>query len=405
MTATLQDIVVLDLSRVLAGPWSTQNLADLGADVIKVERPGAGDDTRHWGPPFATDRNGAKGDAAYFFCANRGKRSLTLDFTVEQGRAVLLELVKKADILVENYKVGGLKKYGLDYETLSQVNPALIYCSITGFGQTGPYAARPGYDALIQAMGGLMSVTGEPDSVPGGGPQKVGVAVVDIFTGLYATSAILAALYHRTKTGKGQHIDVALLDVQVATLANQAANFLIGGQVPGRLGSAHPSIVPYQPFSCADGHIMVAIGNDTQFSNLCLAAGCPQLADDARYSTNAARVQNRAELVSLLQASFSLKTIDEWCALATEHGFPCGPINTVDRVFDNEQVLARQMQVSVDSQRYGTVNLVASPMRFSETPVQYDVAPPVLGEHTEQVLNGLGVDEQQIAELRKLGAI
>ena len=405
MTAALQDVVVLDLSRVLAGPWSTQNLADLGADVIKVERPVVGDDTRHWGPPFATDRNGAPGDAAYFFCTNRGKRSLTLDFTLEEGRAALLELVKKADILVENYKVGGLKKYGLDYETLSQLNPGLIYCSITGFGQTGPYAARPGYDALIQAMGGLMSITGEPDDVAGGGPQKVGVAVVDILTGLYATSAILAALYHRTKTGQGQHIDIALLDVQVATLANQASNFLVGGQVPGRLGSAHPSIVPYQPFACADGHVMLAIGNDTQFANLCRAAGCAELAGDARYSSNAARVQNRAQLVPLLQQRFLLKTIDQWCELATQHGFPCGPINTVDRVFDDAQVQARRMRVEVESERYGSVGLVASPMRFSQTPVQYDAAPPVLGEHTEQVLAGLGVDAERLDELRRLKAI
>jgi len=405
MTAALQDVVVLDLSRVLAGPWSTQNLADLGADVIKVERPDAGDDTRHWGPPFATDLDGRPGDAAYFFCANRGKRSLTLDFTVEQGRAVLLELVKKADILVENYKVGGLKKYGLDYETLSQINPNLIYCSITGFGQTGPYAARPGYDALIQAMGGLMSITGEPDEIPGGGPQKVGVAVVDILTGLYATSAILAALYHRTRTGQGQHIDIALLDVQVATLANQASNFLIGGQVPGRLGSAHPSIVPYQPFACVDGHIMLAIGNDTQFANLCRAAGCAELAGDPNYATNAARVRNRAQLVPLLQERLALKTIDQWCELAIQHGFPCGPINTVDRVFEDEQVQARQMRVDVDSAGYGSVGLVASPMRFSETPVRYDAAPPTLGEHTEAVLAELGVDAERLAELRDLKAI
>lgn len=405
MTAALQGVVVLDLSRVLAGPWSTQNLADLGADVIKVERPGQGDDTRHWGPPFAVDTQGRPGDAAYFFCANRGKRSLTLDFTVAEGRAVLLELVKKADILVENYKVGGLKKYGLDYETLVRINPRLIYCSITGFGQDGPYAARPGYDALIQAMGGLMSITGEPDDIPGGGPQKVGVAVVDILTGLYATSAILAALYSRTQTGQGQHIDIALLDVQVATLANQASNYLVGNQVPGRLGSAHPSIVPYQPFACADGHIMLAIGNDTQFANLCRAIGCMELATDERYASNAARVQHREQLIPVLQERLVHKTIDQWCKLAIEYGFPCGPINTVDRVFEDEQVKARQMHVEVDSDRYGSVGLVASPMRFSETPVQYQAAPPQLGEHTEQVLTELGIDAPRIANLKKLGAI
>lgn len=405
MTAALQDVVVLDLSRILAGPWSTQNLADLGADVIKVERPGAGDDTRSWGPPFATGVDGSEGDAAYFFCCNRGKRSLTLDFTVEQGRAVLLELVKKADILVENYKVGGLKKYGLDYETLAQVNPGLIYCSITGFGQTGPYATRPGYDALIQAMGGLMSITGEPDEMPGGGPQKVGVAVVDILTGLYATSAILAALYHRTRSGKGQHIDIALLDVQVAALANQAGNFLVAGQVPGRLGSAHPSIVPYQPFSCADGHVMLAIGNDTQFANFCQAAGCTELVGDPRYATNAARVKHRAELVPLLQERIQDKTIDQWCELATLNGFPCGPINTIDRVFDDEQIKARGVRVEVESSRYGAMSGVANPMRFSETPIHYDAPPPELGQHTEAVLAEVGVDSARLEELRALKAI
>ena len=405
MTAALQDIVVLDLSRILAGPWSTQNLADLGADVIKIERPGTGDDTRRWGPPFATDTEGVAGDAAYFFCCNRGKRSVTLDFTVEAGRAVLLELVKKADILVENYKVGGLKKHGLDYETLSQINPRLIYCSITGFGQTGPYATRPGYDALIQAMGGLMSITGEADEVAGGGPQKVGVAVVDILTGLYATSAILAALHHRARSGKGQHIDVSLLDVQVATLANQASNYLIGNQVPGRLGSAHPSIVPYQPFACIDGHVMLAIGNETQFANFCLAAGCPELAGDPRFNSNSQRVHNRDQLIPLLQERLQSKTIDQWCDLATAHGFPCGPINTVDRVFDDEHIKARGVRVDIDSARYGKVGTVASPMRFSDTPVTYASAPPELGQDTDAVLSELGLDAAKLAELRDQNAI
>ena len=273
MAGALDGIKIVDLSRVLAGPWSTQNLADLGADVIKVERPGVGDDTRSWGPPFVSRTEGNAQDAAYFFCANRNKRSLTLDFTTEKGRDILFKLIAQADVLIENYKVGGLKKYGLDYDSLSRINPRLIYCSITGFGQDGPYADRPGYDALVQAMGGLMSITGEPDDVPGGGPQKVGVAVVDILTGLYATNAILAALLHRAKSDQGQHIDIALLDVQVATLANQAGNYLLSGYVPQRMGSAHPSIVPYQPFACADGHVMLAIGNDSQFTALCRAAG------------------------------------------------------------------------------------------------------------------------------------
>ena len=405
MAAALQGVTVLDLSRILAGPWSTQNLADLGADVIKVERPGQGDDTRSWGPPFVQGVDEGVKDAAYYFCCNRGKRSVTLDFTVEQGRAVLLELVRKADVLVENYKVGGLKKYGLDYDSLSKINPGLIYCSITGFGQTGPYAERPGYDALVQAMGGLMSITGEPDSTPGGGPQKVGVAVVDVLTGLYATSAILAALYHRTQSGQGQHIDIALLDVQVAALANQASNYVLGGLVPQRIGSAHPSIVPYQPFACADGHVMLAIGNDTQFAAFCRAAGCEGLAQDERFRSNALRVQNREALIGLLHERMSLKTVDQWCQVAIESGFPCGPINTIDRVFADPQVQARSMRVSVPSRGYGDVDLVASPMRFSGTPISYDAGPPSLGQDTEAVLGELGLDAAAIAALRDAKAI
>jgi len=405
MSSALQGVTVLDLSRILAGPWSTQNLADLGADVIKVERPGQGDDTRSWGPPFVQGEQDGVKDAAYFFCCNRGKRSITLDFTVEEGRAVLLELVRKADVLVENYKVGGLRKYGLDYDTLSKINPRLVYCSITGFGQNGPYAERPGYDALVQAMGGLMSITGEPDSVPGGGPQKVGVAVVDVLTGLYATSAILAALLSRERTGQGQHIDIALLDVQVAALANQASNFVLAGQVPQRLGSAHPSIVPYQPFAVADGHVMLAIGNDTQFAAFCRAAGCPELADDERYRSNAQRVLNRQALLALLEPRMLAKTIDEWCVLGTANGFPCGPINTIDRVFDDPQVRARGMRVSVPSEAYGAVDLVASPMRFSATPIAYDSAPPSLGQHTEEVLAELGLDAGSVTRLREAKAI
>ena len=413
MAAALQGVTVLDLSRILAGPWSTQNLADLGADVIKVERPGAGDDTRGWGPPFVNREDAAQGattgpaarDAAYYFCANRGKRSVTLDFTKPEGREVLLKLVAKADVLVENYKVGGLKKYGLDYATLSKVNPSLVYCSITGFGHSGPYAERPGYDALIQAMGGLMSITGEPDGTPGGGPQKVGVAVVDILTALYATSAILAALYHRARTGEGQHIDVALLDVQVATLANQASNYLLGGMVPGRLGSAHPSIVPYQPFACADGYVMLAVGNDTQFASFCAAAGVAELAGDERFSTNAARVRHRAELVPLLQQHMLAKTIDEWCELGNQRGFPCGPINTVDRVFEDPQVQARGMRQQVQSPHYGAIDLVANPMKMSGTPMVEAIAPPALGVHTEEVLGELGFSADAVAALRGKGVV
>lgn len=405
MSGALEGITVLDLSRILAGPWSTQNLADLGADVIKVERPGVGDDTRSWGPPFVGNVDGTDRDAAYFFCANRNKRSLTLDFTGEAGRAVLHKLVAKADVLVENYKVGGLKKYGLDYATLSAINPQLIYCSITGFGQDGPYAERPGYDALIQAMGGLMSITGEPDSAPGGGPQKVGVAVVDILTGLYATNAILAALYHRTRTGQGQAIDIALLDVQVAALANQAGNYLLAGQVPARMGSAHPTIVPYQPFACADGHVMLAIGNDRQFAGFCHAAGSADLASDARFSSNAARVQNRSELLALIEPLMLLRTIDEWCQCAEQAGFPCGPINTIDRVFADPQVQSRGMQVRMTSSAYGDLDLVGSPMRLSRTPVTYRHAPPALGADTDAILQESGLSPDELAVLRKSSTI
>ena len=405
VTAALDGVVVLDLSRVLAGPWATQNLADLGAEVIKVERPEHGDDTRRWGPPFVSHKSTNDQDAAYFFCCNRGKKSVTIDFTIPQGRDVLLQLVKKADVLVENFKTGGLARYGLDYESLSKVNPRLIYCSITGFGQTGPEASRPGYDALIQAMGGLMSITGESDAVPGGGPQKVGVALIDVLTGVYATSAILAALYQRERTGEGQSIDMALLDVQVAALANQASSYLLGGDVPQRIGSGHPSIVPYQPFVCADGHIMLAIGNDGQFVNFCQAAGCASLADDERFKTNPLRVQNRDALVAILESYTKQRTIDEWRELGIQYGFPCGPINTIDRVFEEEQVKARGLQVTVPSNTYGDVDLVANPMRLSKSPVRYNDAPPALGENTNDVLKQLGFDEQAIAELKAQGAI
>ena len=405
MTSALAGIRVVDLSRVLAGPWSTQNLADLGADVIKIERPGTGDDTRSWGPPFV-DRIDVQGrDAAYFFCANRNKRSLTLDFTLPEGREILISLIKQADVLVENYKVGGLKKHGLDYASVATINPRLIYCSITGFGQDGPYAERPGYDALIQAMGGLMSITGEPDETPGGGPQKVGVAVVDLLTGLYATNAILAALFHRERTGEGQQIDIALLDVQVATLANQAGNYLLSGKVPQRMGSAHPSIVPYQPVACADGYLMLAIGNDTQFASLCRAAGAPELATDERFATNEARVHHRQALLGWLTKVMRTKTVDEWCALAEKENFPCGPINTIDRVFHDPQVQARGMQLRLHSAAHGDIDLVASPVRLSKTPVTYRRAPPALGQDSSDILGELGYTAEQLARLRDKNAI
>jgi crotonobetainyl-CoA:carnitine CoA-transferase CaiB-like acyl-CoA transferase len=405
MAGALDGIKIVDLSRVLAGPWSTQNLADLGADVIKVERPGVGDDTRSWGPPFVSRTEGDAQDAAYFFCANRNKRSLTLDFTTEKGRDILFKLIAQADVLIENYKVGGLKKYGLDYDSLSRINPRLIYCSITGFGQDGPYADRPGYDALVQAMGGLMSITGEPDEVPGGGPQKVGVAVVDILTGLYATNAILAALLHRAKSDQGQHIDIALLDVQVATLANQAGNYLLSGNVPQRMGSAHPSIVPYQPFACADGHVMLAIGNDSQFAALCRAAGQSAIASDVRFATNAMRVRHRAELLDLLIPLMQQHGVERWCELAQQEGFPCGPINTIDRVFHDPQVRAREMQIQMNSPSYGALDLVASPMRLSASPVSYRRAPPSLGQDTQDILLELHYSDDEISSLRDSGVI
>jgi len=405
MAGALDGIKIVDLSRVLAGPWSTQNLADLGADVIKVERPGVGDDTRSWGPPFVSRTEGDAEDAAYFFCANRNKRSLTLDFTTEKGRYILIKLIAQADVLIENYKVGGLKKYGLDYDSLSRINPRLIYCSITGFGQDGPYADRPGYDALVQAMGGLMSTTGEPDEVPGGGPQKVGVAVVDILTGLYATNAILAALLHRAKSDQGQHIDIALLDVQVATLANQAGNYLLSGNVPQRMGSAHPSIVPYQPFACADGHVMLAIGNDSQFAALCRAVGQSAIASDVRFATNAMRVRHRAELLDVLTPLMKLHSVERWCELAQQEGFPCGPINTIDRVFHDPQVRAREMQIQMNSPSYGALDLVASPMRLSASPVSYRRAPPSLGQDTQDVLRELHYSDDEISTLRDSGVI
>ena len=359
----LSNLTVIDLSRILAGPFAAQTLADMGAKVIKVEHP-QGDDTRRWGPPFVARADGSQ-DAAYYFCANRNKTSIALDFTQNDDRERLIGLIKTADILIENYKVGGLAKYGLDYESLKQINPALIYCSITGFGQTGPYKDRPGYDALIQAMGGLMSITGEAD----GAPQKVGVAVVDLMTAMYASTAILAAVNYRHLTGVGQYIDLALFDVQAAMLANQASNYLLSGQIPSRQGSFHPSIAPYQPMAVKDGYIMLAVGNDRQFAQLCQAAGLTELSQDASFTTNAQRIQHRAELEQALGAAMLSKTIDEWVQLGEQYGFPCGPINTIDRVFNDPQIHARNMRVHTPE----GFDLVANPIHFSATPIeQYD---------------------------------
>ena len=403
--APLRGITVLDLSRVLAGPWATQNLADLGAEVLKIEKPGEGDETRRWGPPFAGTRDGELGDATYFFCCNRGKRSVTVDFARPEGAAIIRRLAERADVLVENYRVGALEHHGLDYSRLRAVNPRLIYCSITGFGQSGPYAARPGYDALIQAMGGLMSITGEPDGVPGAGPQKVGVAIVDLMTGLYATSAILAALLERGRTGQGTHVDLALLDVQVAALANQASAWLINGIVPRRVGSAHPSIVPYQPFACADGELMLAIGTDGQFERFCRAAGSAELAADERFRTNAARVRNREALVGELAPLLARRPRAQWIRLGAENGFPCGPINTIDRVFEDPQVRARGLAARLASARYGEMPTVAGPMRFDGAAATSKVAPPELGSATDGVLRQLGYSVEELAALRAAGII
>jgi len=403
----LSHLRVLDLSRVLAGPWSGQILADLGADVIKVERPGSGDDTRSWGPPFLKDERGeSTSEAAYYLSANRNKRSVTIDFTQPEGQRLVRELAARSDIVIENFKVGGLAAYGLDYQSLKAVNPKLVYCSITGFGQTGPYAKRAGYDFMIQGLGGLMSLTGRPDGEEGAGPVKVGVALTDILTGLYSTVAILAALAHRDQAGVGQHIDMALLDVQVACLANQAMNYLTTGNPPRRLGNAHPNIVPYQDFPTADGDFILTVGNDGQFRKFAEVAGQPQWADDPRFATNKQRVANRAELIPLIRQATVFKTTAEWVQQLEAAGVPCGPINDLAQMFQDPQVLARGLAVSLPHALAGSVPQVASPIRLSETPVEYRHAPPLLGEHTEVVLaDVLGLDAGSVQRLRDVGVL
>lgn len=403
----LSHLRVLDLSRVLAGPWAGQILADLGADVIKIERPGNGDDTRAWGPPFLRDPRGENtSEAAYYLSANRNKQSVTIDFTRPEGQRLVRELAAKSDIVIENFKVGGLKAYGLDYESLRAENPRLIYCSITGFGQTGPYAKRAGYDFMIQGLGGLMSLTGRPEGEEGAGPVKVGVALTDILTGLYSTSAILAALAHRDQCGAGQHIDMALLDVQVACLANQAMNYLATGVPPRRLGNAHPNIVPYQDFPTADGDFILTVGNDSQFRKFAEVAGQPQWADDPRFVTNKQRVAHRAELIPLIRQATVFKTTAEWVAALEQAGVPCGPINGVSQVFADPQVQARGLKVELPHALAGVVPLVASPIRLSETPVEYRRAPPLLGEHTLEVLRDvLGLSDEAVMALREAGVL
>ena len=406
----LAGLRVLDLSRVLAGPWASQLLGDLGAEVIKVEKPGApgkgGDDTRGWGPPWLSDAAGQPTpDAAYFLCTNRNKRSLTLDITRPAGQAIARELAARADVVLENFKVGGLAPYGLDYASLAALNPRLIYCSITGFGQDGPYAPRAGYDFLIQGMGGLMSVTGRAAGEEGAGPQKVGVALTDILTGLYAGNAILAALHHREKTGQGQHIDLALLDVQVACLANQAMNYLVSGKAPQRMGNAHPNIVPYQDFPTADGDMILAIGNDGQFARFCAIAGHPEWAQDERFATNAARVANRAALIPLLRQATVMRTTAEWIAALESNAVPCGPINDLAAVFADPQVQHRRLRLDLPHAAGGSSPQVANPIRLSATPVDYRAAPPVLGQDTEAILAELGHDAAAFARLRDEGIV
>ncbi len=407
-TGALSHLKVLDLSRVLAGPWCTQMLADLGADVVKVERPGAGDDTRHWGPPFLQDARGHDtAHASYFTACNRNKRSITIDIAQAEGQALIRQMALQSDILVENFKVGGLAHYGLDYASLKALNPKLIYCSITGFGQTGPYAERAGYDLMVQAMSGMMSITGQPDGAPGAGPQRAGVAITDVFTGIYACSAILAAVEMRHRTGQGQHIDMALLDVGMAILANQAAGFLNTGQVPQRTGNAHPSLVPYQDLPTLDGAMLLAVGNDGQFARFSAVAGHPEWAQDPRFGTNAERVAHRAALIPMISEVTRTRTTAEWIALLEHRAVPCGPINTLDEAFADAQVQARGLvqkqhlapaitaQTAIES-----IATVASPLRLADAPVQLRHAPPALGEHTEQVLAELGLDAAAIAALR-----
>lgn len=398
-TGPLAGVRVLDLTRILAGPWATQNLADLGAEVIKIEHPDGGDDTRHMGPPFVRNReSGEIGDAAYFLAANRGKESVAIDIATPEGQQLVRALAGKCDVLVENFKVGGLARYGLDYASLHAQLPRLVYCSITGFGQTGPYKQRAGYDYLIQGMGGLMSVTGEPDDKPGGGPQRAGVALADVISGMYAALGILAALRHRDATGVGQHLDIGMLDVQVAVLVNQSMNYLTTGKAPTRMGNGHPNIVPYQYFPANDGQFILAVGNDAQFRRAMQVLGLKEEAADPRFATIALRVAHRDVLLPLMIERTRTRTVDEWVAAMEEVDVPCGPINTIDRVFADPQVRARGMQLTLAHKAAGEVPSVANPMRFSETPIRYENGPPLLGQHTREVLRRvLGADDAQIS--------
>jgi crotonobetainyl-CoA:carnitine CoA-transferase CaiB-like acyl-CoA transferase len=407
MSGALSHIRVLDLTRVLAGPWACQMLADLGAEVIKIERPGSGDDTRAWGPPYLKDQDGRDTrESAYFLSTNRGKKSVTLDISTAEGQAIVRKLAMESDVFIENYKVGDMARYGLSYEDLKALNPRLVYCSVTGFGQDGPMSGFAGYDFIVQGMGGLMSITGERDDLPGGGPQKLGVAFSDLMTGMYSSVAILAALEHRHKTGEGQYIDMALLDVQVAAMANMNMNYLVSGKVPKRQGNAHANIVPYQVFRTRDGHMVLAVGNDRQFAKFCTIAGCPQFATDERFATNNNRVRNREILVPMLEEVLLGRTTAEWVARLEAAGVPSGPINDIAQTFEHPQVKHRKMKLDLPHPQAGTVPSVANPIKFSATPIEYRSAPPTLGQHTQDILSTLGgLSEGEIAALHDKGIV
>ena len=406
MAGPLSHIKVLDLSRILAGPWSGQVLADLGADVVKIERPTVGDDTRSWGPPFLKD--GAGNDtkeSGYYLSANRGKRSVTVDLNTEEGQQIVRALAAESDILLENYKVGTLAKFGLDYASLKELNPRLIYCSVTGFGQDGPKAENAAYDFMIQAMGGLMSVTGERDDLPGGGPQKVGVPIVDLMTGMYTSVAVLAALARRSENGLGDYIDIGMLDVMVGSVANQGMNYLVSGKTPQRNGNKHPNIQPQDVFACADGHIVLVVGNDGQFAKFCDVAGRPEWVADERFATNGNRVRNRDVLLPLMVELFRERPMGEWATQLDEAGVPCSPINTIPQVFEDEQVRHRKMLIDLPHPTAGSVPQIRSPMRFTNAELTFNRAPPLLGQHTDEVLTGLGFDEARIAQWARDGVI
>jgi len=407
MPGPLSHLRVLDLSRVLAGPWASQNLADLGAEVIKIERPGTGDDTRGWGPPWMKDAAGRDTtESAYFLSVNRNKKSVTLDISKPEGQQLARDLALKSQVLIENYKVGTMQRYGLDYETLRRDNPGLIYCSVTGFGQDGPYAARPGYDFIFQGMGGLMSITGERDGQPGAGPQKVGIAITDVLTGMYASVAILAAVTHRERTGEGQYIDAALLDTIVAFNANQIVAYFASGKIPVRWGNAHPQVVPYEVFPTSDGHIILAIGNDGQFERFCAVAEAPELAQEPRFKTMSQRIVHRGELIPLIAEIMRTRSKREWIEVLEAANVPCGPINNMKEVFEDPQVRHRDLRVDMPHPLGGVAPVVRSPLRLSKTPVSYRIAPPTLGQHTEEVVKGLlGTSDAEFARLKSAGVL